>query len=357
MLSTHRREHGTVPLRQRGRLAGAFRPGSDMLRRSALLSLAALPLWRAPLAAAGRERLIAFVLGIPLDHPVAVARMTALRHHLTQRGWVEGRNLRFQFRIVTAEPGSLERAATEAIALAPDLIVAGSSTETAAILAATKTLPVLFTTASDPVGSGFVRSLERPDGNATGFSNNDPGMAAKWIELLKELAPSLTRIGVIFNPATAPAAGETYLDHLRRHAGDAGVSIVSAPVSDLARIDAVLGELARTAGTGLFFPPDSFTFRAARAFVAGATAHHMPAMYCYETFPLNGGLMSYTGGRSDTDEMVAGYVDLIFRGASIAELPVQFSRSFELVINERVAASLGLSIPLSLRVRAGRIIS
>jgi putative ABC transport system substrate-binding protein len=357
MLSTHRREHGTVPLRQRGRLAGASHSGSTMLRRTALLSLAALPLWRAPLAAAERQRLIAFVLGIPLDHPVAVSRLGALRHHLTQRGWVEDRNLRFQFRVVTAERGSLERAAREAIALKPDLIVAGSSTETAAVLAATKTIPVLFTTASDPVGSGFVRSLERPDGNATGFSNNEPGMAAKWIELLKELAPSLTRIGVVFNPATAPAAGETYLDHLRRHAGDAGVSIVSAPVSDLARIDAVLGELAGTAGTGLFFPPDSFTFRAARAFIASATAHRMPAMYCYETFPLNGGLMSYTGGRSDTDEMVASYVDLIFRGASIAELPVQFSRSFELVINERVAASLGLSIPLSLRVRAGRIIS
>jgi putative ABC transport system substrate-binding protein len=357
MLSTHRREHGTVPPRQRGRLAGASHSGSDMLRRSALLLLASLPFWRAPLAAAGREKMIAFVVGIPLDHPVAVSRMAALRHHLAQRGWVEGRNLRFQFRPITAEAGALEKAVAEVVALAPDLIVAGSSTETAAILAATKTLPVLFTTASDPVGSGFVRSLERPDGNATGFSNNDPGMAGKWIELLKELAPSVARIGVVFNPATAPAAGETYLDNLRRHSAEAGVTIVSAPVDDLARIDAVLAELARTPSTGLFFPPDSFTFRNARQIVASVTAHRMPAMYCYETFPLNGGLMSYTGGRNDTDEMVADYVDLIFRGASIAELPVQFSRSFELVINERVAASLDLSIPLSLRVRAARIIA
>jgi len=328
-----------------------------MLRRSALLSIASLPFWRAPLAAAEREKVIAFVVGIPLDHPVAVTRMAALRHHLAQRGWVEGKNLNFQFKVVTAEPGSLERAATEAVALAPDLIVAGSSTETAAVMAATKTLPVLFTTASDPVGSGFVRSLERPDGNATGFSNNEPGLAAKWIELLKELAPSLTQIGVIFNPATAPAAGETYLDHLRRHAAQAGVSIVSAPIEDLARIDAVLDELARTPSTGLFFPPDSFTFRGAKRIIAGVAAHRMPAMYCYETFPLNGGLMSYTGARNDNDEMVAGYVDLIFRGASISELPVQFSRAFELVINERVAASLNLSIPLSLRVRASRIIA
>ncbi len=328
-----------------------------MLRRSALLSIASLPLWRLPAHAAERERLIAFVVGIPLDHPVAASRTAALRHDLAKRGWIEGKNLRFAFKVVTAEAGSLDKAASEAIALAPDLIVAGSSTETAAILAATKTIPVLFTTASDPVGSGFVRSLERPDGNATGFSNNEPGMAAKWIELLKELAPFLTRIAVVFNPATAPAAGETYLASLRQHAADAGVSIVSAPVSDLARADAVLGELAHTPATGLFFPPDSFTFRAAKGFIAAVTAHRLPTMYCYETFPVNGGLMSYTGGRTDTDEMVGGYVDLIFRGASIAELPVQFSRSFELVINERVAASLGLSIPLSLRVRAARIIA
>ncbi len=328
-----------------------------MLRRSALLSLASLPFWRAPLAAAGRDKVIAFVLGIPLDHPVAASRMAALRRNLLERGWVEGRNLRFAFRVVTAEPGSLERAVAEALALAPDLIVAGSSTETAAILARTKTIPVLFTTASDPVGSGFVRSLERPDGNATGFSNNEPGIAGKWIELLKELAPAVMRIGVVFNPATAPAAGETYLEALRLHGAQVGVTIVGAPVSDTGQIDAVLGELARVPGTGLFFPPDSFTFRAAKSFIAGVTAHRMPAMYCYETFPLNGGLMSYTGGRTDTDEMVAGYIDLIFRGASIAELPVQFSRSFELVINERVAASLGLSIPLSMRVRAARIVS
>lgn len=328
-----------------------------MLRRSALLSLASLPFWRAPLAAAGREKLIAFVVGIPLDHPVAVSRTVALRTHLAKLGWVEGRNMRFEFRVVTAEANSLDRAVAEAIALKPDLIVAGSSTETAAILAATKTLPVLFTTASDPVGSGFVRSLERPDGNATGFSNNDPGMAGKWIELLKELAPSVSRLGVLFNPATAPAAAANYLDSLRGHAAEAGLSIVSAPVGDLAQIDAVLGELAKTPSTGLFLPPDSFTFRNARRIIAGVTAHRMPAMYCYETFPLNGGLMSYTGGRTDTDEMVAGYVDLIFRGASISELPVQFSRAFELVINERVAASLGLSIPLSLRVRAAQIIS
>jgi putative ABC transport system substrate-binding protein len=328
-----------------------------MLRRSALLSLASLPFWRAPLAAAGRDKVIVFVVGIPLDHPVAVARMTALRLHLTQRGWVEGRNLRFQFKVVTAELGSLERSVAETVALAPDLIVAGSSTETAAVLARTKTIPVLFTTASDPVGSGFVRSLERPEGNATGFSNNEPGIAGKWIELLKELAPAVVRIGVVFNPATAPAAGETYLEALRLHGAQVGVTIVGAPVSDVGRIDAVLGELARVPGTGLFFPPDSFTFRAAKTFIAGVNAHRMPAMYCYETFPLNGGLISYTGGRNDNDEMVANYIDLIFRGASIAELPVQFSRSFELVINERVAASLGLSIPQSLRVRAAQIVS
>lgn len=329
-----------------------------MLRRSALLSIASLPLWRAPpAAAAGREKVIAFVVGIPLDHPVAVSRTAALRHDLAKRGWIEGRNLRLQFRSVGAEAGGLEKAVAEAVALNPDLIIAGSSTETAAVLAATKTIPVLFSTASDPVGSGFMRSLERPDGNATGFSNNDPGMAGKWIELLKELAPSLSRIAVIFNPATAPGAGESYLAHLRRHAAEAGVSIVGAPIETLTQIDAVLDDLAKTPSTGLFFPPDSFTFRGARRIIAGVTAHRMPAMYCYETFPLNGGLMSYTGARNDNDEMVAGYVDLIFRGASISELPVQFSRAFELVINEGVAASLGLAIPLSLRVRASRIIA
>jgi putative ABC transport system substrate-binding protein len=328
-----------------------------MHRRSLLVALATCGLAITGRAARSAEpvKRISIVIGLPLDHPVVSARTAELYGLLAERGWVDGKNLRIALRSWGTSAAELARAAAEVVRDRPDIIVVGSSAETAAVLAETRQIPVLFATASDPVGSGFVRSLERPDGNATGFSNNDPIMSEKWVELLTEIAPATRRIGVVFNPRTTPAAGATYLARLLAAAGPVFETI---HVTEPSAIDgAITGFAGKGAGGGLVFLPDSFTFRNAALCTAAAARVALPAVYPFDTFTMQGGLMSYAGAREETAEMVASYIDLILRGADVAELPVQFSRSFELVINEKAAAALGLSLPASLRIRAQRILS
>lgn len=301
---------------------------------------------------------MALLIGLPLDHPVVSARMAELYRMLAERGWIDGKNLQVSSKVSGASEADLARAAAEVVAGNPDIIIVGSSTETAAVLAKTRRIPVLFSTASDPVGSGFVRSLERPDGNATGFSNNDPAMSEKWVELLTEIAPATRRIGVVFNPHSTPAAGATYLARLQATTPAGGPVFETVHVTEPSGIDRqIAGFAGKGAGGGLVFLPDSFTFRNATICAAAAARLALPAVYPFDAFTHQGGLMSYAGAREETSEMIASYVDLILRGADVAELPVQFSRSFELVINEKAAAALGLSLPASLRIRAQRILS
>lgn len=330
-----------------------------MRRRSLLVALATCGL-----ALSGRARSaepakrISIIIGLPLDHPLVSARTAELYGLLAERGWIDGKNLRIGLKSWGASEADLARSAAEVVRDRPDIIVVGSSAETAAVLAETRRIPVLFGTASDPVGSGFVRSLERPDGNATGFSNNDPVMSEKWVELLTEIAPATRRIGVVFNPRTTPAAGATYLARLQATAPAGGLVLETIHVTEPSVIDGKIAEFAgKGTSSGLVFLPDSFTFRHAALCTAAAARLALPAVYPFDTFTLQGGLMSYAGAREETAEMVASYIDLILRGADVAELPVQFSRSFELVINEKAAAALGLVLPASLRIRAQRILS
>lgn len=331
-----------------------------MRRRSFLAVLASCGVATStqPLQSAERFRHVAGLVGLALDTPIVQTRLQEVRQRLAERGWIEGQNLRLGLRFSGSSEAELRRAAAELVRDNPDIIIVSSSAETAAVLALTRTTPVLFSTASDPVGSGFVRSLERPEGNATGFSNNDPVMSDKWLELLTEIAPQTQRIGVVFNPRTTPAAGETYLARLRAAAVNARLSLGPVAVMDEASIEsAIAGFAGHGSGGGLVFLPDSFTFRYAALCAAASARHRLPAIYPFDTFTRQGGLMSYTGGRDEASELIASYSDLILRGANVAELPVQFSRSFELVINETAAATLGLSVPLSLRIRATRIVS
>lgn len=344
----------------RERLGSFLRLVRRMHRRSLLVALAVCGLAMSGRAARSAEpaKRISMLIGLPLDHPIVSARVAELYRLLAERGWVEGKNLRVSWRVWGASEVDLARGAAEVVAENPDIIVVGSSAETAAVLAKTRRIPVLFGTASDPVGSGFVRSLERPDGNATGFSNNDPAMSEKWVELLAEIAPATRRIGVVFNPHTTPAAGATYLARLRAAATGDEPAFETIQVTEPAAIDReIAGFAGKGAGGGLVFLPDSFTYRNAALCTAAAARLALPAVYPFDTFTLQGGLMSYAGAREETAEMLASYIDLILRGADVAELPVQFSRSFELVINEKAAAALGLSLPASLRIRAQRILS
>lgn len=301
---------------------------------------------------------VTIIVGVSLDDRLVRARADELKELLAERGWTEGRNLRTSWRFSGVDEEELARTAADVVHEKPDVIVVGSSAETAAVLAQTRRIPVLFSTASDPVGSGFVRSLERPEGNVTGFSNNDPAMSEKWVELLTEIAPATRRIGVVFNPRTTPAAGATYLARL--HAGLPGgmpafeiIHVIEAPQI----ADGIAVFAARGGAGGLVFLPDSFTFRNAAICVAAAARQRLPAIYPFDAFTLRGGLISYTGAREETTALIASYLDLILRGADVAELPVQFSRGFELVINRTAAAGLGLELPPSLQIRATRIVS
>jgi putative ABC transport system substrate-binding protein len=331
-----------------------------MHRRSILIGLGSWGLAHPAGSALAAEpvKRVMIMVGIALDHPLLRARMSELSRLLAERGWIEGRNLRVTWRFSGVNEDELTQAAAALVRERPDVIVVGSSAETAAVLAQTRQIPVLFSTASDPVGSGFVRSLERPDGNATGFSNNDPAMSEKWVELLTEIAPATRRIGVVFNPHTTPAAGATYLARLHASIPDRGTTFETIHVTEASQIAGAIADFAAGgAGGGLVFLPDSFTFRNAAVCAAAAALQHLPAIYPFDTFTLQGGLISYTGAREETAELIASYIDLILRGANVAELPVQFSRSFELVINRTAAAALGLELPPSLRIRATRIVS
>lgn len=331
-----------------------------MHRRSILIGLGSWGLARPAGSALAAEpvKRVLIMVGIALDHPLLRARMSELSRLLAERGWVEGRNLRVTWRFSGVNEEELTQAAAALVRERPDVIVVGSSAETAAVLAQTRQIPVLFSTASDPVGSGFVRSLERPDGNATGFSNNDPAMSEKWVELLTEIAPATRRIGIVFNPRTTPAAGASYLASLHASVPEGGPAFETIHVTDASQIAGAIADFAaRSGGGGLVFLPDSFTFRNAAICAAAAALQRLPAIYPFDTFTLQGGLISYTGAREETAALIASYIDLILRGANVAELPVQFSRSFELVINRTAAAALGLDLPPSLRIRATRIVS
>lgn len=331
-----------------------------MHRRSFLVALGASGLAipdRSALAAEPVRR-ITVIVGVSLDHPLVRARIRELSRLLAERGWVEGRNLRVTWRFSGPSEDELTRAAADVIREKPDIIAVGSSAEATAVLAQTRQIPVLFSTASDPIGSGFVRSLERPDGNATGFSNNDPAMSEKWVELLTEIAPATRRVGVVFNPHTTPAAGKSYLSRLQAGIPGDALAVETIHVTEAPQIAREITAFAARGGEGgLVFLPDSFTFRNAAACTAAAAQQRLPAIYPFDTFTLQGGLISYTGAREETAELIASYIDLILRGANVAELPVQFSRSFELVINRTAAAALGLDLPPSLRIRATRIVS
>jgi putative tryptophan/tyrosine transport system substrate-binding protein len=288
-------------------------------------------------------------------------RLVAYKKVMADLGWVEGRNVTYEYRTID-DPAKRPAIARELVSLNLDLIVANSTPDTAALLEATRTVPVVFSTAADPVGNGFVTSLARPGGNATGFTNSDASMSPKWLEFLKEVAPRVTRVGILFNPVTAPRRGEYYLDPLRAAAPSFGVTLEIRPISTAAEIDAVVASLAGDPAGGLVVLPDSFLVLHRRVVIEAAARHKVPAIYPFRYFSAEGGLISYgavVGPQSrETDRTIietVRYMDLILRGTSPGELPVQSPRIYELLINAKAAAALGLEIPQVLGARADQI--
>jgi len=281
-------------------------------------------------------------------------RVMAFRKGLQELGWVEGRNIRIDIRWASFDAALMQRFAKELVDLQPDLILSQNTPTTAALLQQTRTIPIIFAIVSDPVGSGFIASFPRPGGNVTGFTNIEPTMAGKWLELLKEIAPRVTRAAFLFNPTTAPYA-EYYVSPLKAAAVSFSLEAIAAPVRDSSELESAIAAQARAPNGSLVVLPDSFLVAHSAEIISLAARYRLPAVYPFRTFIELGGLLSYGNDLFEGFRRAATYADRILKGATPSELPVQAPVRFELVINRKTAEALGLD-PVDLAQRADKVI-
>jgi putative tryptophan/tyrosine transport system substrate-binding protein len=295
------------------------------------------------------------LMGFPESDSQAQSFIAAFQNGLQKLGWTDGRNVRIDTRWAAFDAESKQRFAKELIALQPDLILSHTTPTTAALLQQTRTIPIIFATVTDPIGSGFVASLSRPGGNVTGFTLVEPTMAAKWVELLKEIAPRVNWIAMLFNPATATYA-DYFLKPFKAAAASFAVAAIAAPAHDTSELESVIAAQAREPNGGLIVMPDSFT-DAHRVEITSLVARYgLPAIYAYRFFTERGGLLSYGADLRDNFRRAADYVDRVLKGEKPADLPVQAPTKFELTINLKTAKVLGLTVPPSLLGLADEVI-
>jgi putative ABC transport system substrate-binding protein len=300
-------------------------------------------------------RVIGVLIGLSEGDPDIPERVAAFEQGLQDLGWVEGRNLRIHYRF-GADSDRLQDSAKELLSFQPELIVAGSTFVVSAILGETRTVPIVFVTASDPVGDGFVASLARPGGNATGFTNSVSSVSGKWLELLKEIAPNLDRVAIMFNPASAPSRGSYFLLPFETAAASIAIKPLPMPMHSAADIEPALAGLGREPGGGLIVMPETFTTVNRGLIIAQAAEQRVPAIYAVRRFATDGGLIAYGADLLDLYRRTPFYVDRILKGAKPAELPVQSPAKFDLVINLKTAKALGLTVSPLMIARANEVI-
>ena len=301
-------------------------------------------------------RRIGVLVNVAADDPEAQTSLAAFKQALQQLGWSEGRNLQIDFRGAAGDPERMQAFAKELVALQPHVILTRSTPVTAALLKQTRTIPIVFTVVSDPVGEHFVESLARPGGNATGFTNVEFSLTGKWLELLKEVAPGIKRVAFVFNPKLAPGGGSYYTRLIEASAPTFAVTPTVAPVHDAAEIERAIGEFVREPNGGLVVLPDATTLVHRKLIVALAERHRVPAIYAFRIIVTDGGLISYGIDVVDQFRQAAGYVDRILKGAKPAELPVQLPTKFAMDINLKTAKKLGLNVPLLMQQRADEVV-
>jgi putative ABC transport system substrate-binding protein len=302
-----------------------------------------------------RVRLIGVLMATAENDPQYRDFVVAFYEGLQKLGWVDGRNVRIDTRWAALDMQTTKRLAKELVALQPDLILSNNTPTTAALLEQTRTVPIIFGTVADPVGSGFVASLARPGGNATGFATIEGSLGAKWLELLKEVAPRVNRVAFVFNPTTAPYA-EYYLGPFKAAGASFGVEAFAAAVRDKSGLESVIAGQAREPDGGLIVLNEEFTITHRAEIVALAARHRLPTVYPFRFFAELGGLLSYGVDLTDNFRRAAPYADRILKGAKPSELPVQAPVKFELVINLKTAKALGLEVPPLLQQRADEVI-
>ena len=290
-----------------------------------------------------RPRLVGALFAMAPSDPEAEMRVKAFETGLRELGWVEGRNMRLEYRWAPRDPGLLLSQASELVGLGPDVILA-TSTPVAAALRQGNPPPVVFVQVTDPIGNGFVPNLARPGGYLTGFTSFEFTVGSKWLEALKHVAPAVQRVALVFNPDTAPFA-HLFWQPVVDAAPAFDVEPIQTPVRDAGEIKHAIETFAREANGGLMVLPDVSTTNYRDLIIALAARHRLPAVYPFRFFAASGGLMSYGSDLADVYRRAASYVDRILKGAAPGDLPVQAPSKFELVINLKTANALGLTVP------------
>ena len=324
------------------------------MRRREFITLLSGVAVRRPLEGDRMRRLGILMAGAESD-PHYQADVAVFREGLQKLGWVDGQNIRIEVRWAGFNAETMGRYAKELIALQPDLILSNDTPTTATLLQQTRTVPIVFATVADPVGSGFVASFARPGGNATGFAVYEASLGGKWLELLKETVPNISRVVVIFNPATAPFA-EYHLKSINDAATSFGVEVSVAHVHDVSELETVVATQAREPNSGLIVLNEDFMIAHRAEIVSLAARYRLPAVYPFRFFAELGGLISYGVDLNDNFRRAVPYADRVLRGAKPSELPVQAPVKFELVINLKTAKAISIDVPLQLKQRADEVI-
>jgi putative tryptophan/tyrosine transport system substrate-binding protein len=300
-------------------------------------------------------RRIGVLIGSPENDAESKRGLLALVQGLQELGWKPGINLQIEIRYGGGQPERIAAAAKELVAAQPELLEVETTPGTAAVLKETHIIPVVFTTVSDPVGAGFVQSLSHPGGNVTGFVNIESSVGGKWLQLLKEVMPQVSRATVLFNRVAAPQA-DYYRRAIEAAAPPLAITTRMALVSDMVEMEKEIVATAQDSRAGLIIGPDAFTFSHRFQIVALVNGANVPAVYPLTPYSVAGGLLSYGNDLADLHRRAAAYVDRILKGAKPADLPVQLPTKFELAVNLKTAKALGLTIPASLLATADQVI-
>jgi putative ABC transport system substrate-binding protein len=309
-----------------------------------------------PLAASAQERmpLIAAWMAGPSNDNVSQARAQAFRDALRDLGWIEGRNIRIEYNWPALNPDQIRMDAARLVGLYPDVIITTGAPTLAALHRLTSVTPIVFVMVTDPVSDGFVASLANPGGNITGFTIFEHSFAGKWLEILKEAVPNMTRVAVMQNPDHP--AWTAYLRAINEAAPKLGIDVTPAPASNPVEIETALNSFARAPNGGLIVLPSPIGINYHDVIAKAAIRLSLPSIYSLRLYPMSGGLMSYGVVTTEPYRQAAAYVDRILKGAKPADLPVQASARFELVINLKTAKIIGVTIPQTLQVRADEVI-
>ncbi len=326
-----------------------------MRRREFLKALGGLASWPVAAHAQERERMrrVGVFMSLPADDPQSSIRSAAFLQALAEKGWIVGRNLQIDFRWATEDADRLRKDANELATLGPEVVLAAATRTLNSLQQATRTIPIVFVQAIDPVGTGAVDSLARPGGNVTGFSQFEYGLSGKWLELLKEIAPNVTQAAILRDSENPAGGGQ--LGALQAVAPSLGVEVRPIGVRRAA-LERDIASFARDRNGGLIVPGSGSAVSNRKFIIQLAAQHHLPAVYPYRFFVSDGGLISYGPDLIDQYWRAAGYVDRILKGEKPADLPVQAPTKYELVINLKNAKAIGLTIPETVLSRADEVI-